>query len=398
MHLQATDGASVRGAKVYHWGKIMASYLQFGLGANLFASDGGGPLLGRLLYANSGEFGVQNADGSRTYYTGTGLVWDQAAGAFTAGTVKSIAHYSPGGSFIDRVDGLSLSILALQPALQNAGTPQGIAALAALVLSGNDVLDVRTRVGDAQVNVKLNGYAGHDTIYGGKGNDTLMGGDGNDRLGGGAGNDLLQGGNGADLLNGGAGFDTADYRAMSAVRIDLHSGLGSWAAAGDKLMSIERVWGSNTGNDVIEGALVNDTLFGFGGNDALNGRDGNDRLDGGAGNDFLVGEAGADILMGGAGDDTFDAGTGRDVIYGGAGNDTIYGGPDIDVCVYDFAFAQLAITYNADYSMTVVAPDGTDILIATKRFACTDGTWLYNVPTAEFLFESAKTGAEWLLG
>ncbi|MFN0192336.1 MAG: calcium-binding protein [Aestuariivirga sp.] len=375
----------------------MASYLQFGLGTNLFAADGGGPLLGRLIYANAGEFGIQNADGSRTYYLGSGLAWDQASGQFTAGVVNSIAHYSPDGAFIDRVDGLSVGIGALQPALQNAGTAQGIGALNAVLLSGNDVLDARVRVGDAAVNTVLKGYAGNDTIYGGKGNDTLVGGDGNDRLGGGAGNDLLIGGEGADLLNGGHGLDTADYRSQAAVKVDLQTGTGAWAAAGDKLMSIERVFGSNTGHDEINGASLNDLLFGFGGHDTLNGRDGNDRLDGGDGHDWLIGEAGVDILIGGAGNDTFDAGTGEDVIYGGAGDDTIYGGPDIDVCVYDFAFAQLAITYNPDYSMTVVAPDGTDQLIATKRFACTDGTWLYNVPTAEFLLESTKTGAEWLV-
>jgi Ca2+-binding RTX toxin-like protein len=376
----------------------MAKYLQFGTGLNLFAADGGGPLLGRLIYANASEFGVENADGSRTYYTGSGLVWNQSTGAFTAGTVNAIAHYSPLGAFVDRLDGVAITVTSLQALLQGANSAAGINNLTASLLAGNDILDASVRVNGATINTVLNGHAGNDTIYGGKGNDTLSGGDGNDRLGGGAGNDLLIGGTGADVLNGATGFDTADYRAMSGVKIDLQTGNGAWAAAGDKFLSIERVWGSNTGNDEIYGSSLADTLFGFGGNDTLRGQGGNDRLDGGAGGDWLIGDAGVDVLIGGAGNDTFDAGTGEDVIYGGQGNDTIYGGPDIDVCVYDFAFAELVITYNADYSMTVVAPDGTDQLIATKRFACTDGTWLYSVPTDTFLLESTKTGAEWLLG
>jgi Ca2+-binding RTX toxin-like protein len=55
------------------------------------------------------------------------------------------------------------------------------------------------------VNFRLYGGAGNDTLIGGRGNDYLEGGEGNDLLMGGGGNDTLVGGAGRDILIGGEG-------------------------------------------------------------------------------------------------------------------------------------------------------------------------------------------------
>jgi Ca2+-binding RTX toxin-like protein len=93
----------------------------------------------------------------------------------------------------------------------------------------------------------INGFGGHDTIYGRDLNDSLIGGNGNDTIYGGTGDDSINGdGGGTGTLNAGAA-----------------------------------------------GA---DLLYGGDGNDIISGQDGND---------ILVGGHGADILNGGLGDDTF---------------------------------------------------------------------------------------------
>lgn len=58
----------------------------------------------------------------------------------------------------------------------------------------------------------IRGEGGNDTLYGDAGNDKLYGGEGNDVIVGGAGNDVLEGGAGADVLTGGAGADTFIFR------------------------------------------------------------------------------------------------------------------------------------------------------------------------------------------
>lgn len=219
------------------------------------------------------------------------------------------------------------------------------------------------------------GQAGNlvDMLYGGAGDDVLSGLGGDDQLFGGDGNDVLEGGAGADLLDGGAngtdgGGDTVRYVKSSAVSIDLRSGTAQSGgdAAGDILVGIENVVGSQTGGDTIIGddhaniidgldgdniidgkggddVLIagsgSDILRGDGGDDNISAGDGNDQLFGGDGNDILFGgdgddilsgDAGKDQLIGGDGNDSLDGGAGDDEIFGGAGNDTLIGGEGND--------------------------------------------------------------------
>ena len=150
------------------------------------------------------------------------------------------------------------------------------------------------------------GTIGNDVIKGGGGNDNLFGLSGNDLLFGGDGHDMLTGGAGADGLDGGSLSDIASYLDSPAgVVVDLSTGLGFGGdAEGDRLCSIEGVYGSNF-------------------NDTLTGRDDHDFLKGFGGNDILRGAGGADSMWGGNGDDTLKGGGGADDLHGEAGSDTV---------------------------------------------------------------------------
>ncbi len=158
------------------------------------------------------------------------------------------------------------------------------------------------------------GLGGNDKLYGRDGADEMYGDAGKDKLFGEDGDDLLMGGAGADVLNGGAGEDTASYYFDAGVVVSLDKSFRARGAAiGDKLVSIENLYGSALGNDFLGGNSGENDLFGFGGNDTLFGRAGNDFLEGGDGEDKLLGGAGDDYLHGGAGADKLDGGAGHDV-------------------------------------------------------------------------------------
>jgi Ca2+-binding RTX toxin-like protein len=210
--------------------------------------------------------------------------------------------------------------------------------------SGNDT------VSGGAGNDEVSGGDGNDTVWGREGNDTLFGGNGDDRLYGEAGNDILSGGSGADLLDGGEGWDRVDYRdATSGITLFLaDSTQNAGAAAGDTLISIEGVIGSDHadvitgdgdrwdviwgqgGADTLYGQGGNDKLWGEAGNDTLRGGDGDDQLWGGDGDDLVRGDDGNDVMRGGTGDDTLWGDGGNDTLNGDSGNDTVSGGAGND--------------------------------------------------------------------
>ena len=98
--------------------------------------------------------------------------------------------------------------------------------------------------------------------------------------------------------------------------------------------SVERVIGGS-GNDVLIGSAIANTLEGRAGIDSIFGRAGNDTILGGADGDFLFGElgdddisgqSGGDDLFGGNGEDTLRGDGGDDVLHGDDGNDRLLGG------------------------------------------------------------------------
>ncbi|MDE9451493.1 hypothetical protein J3R80_13545 [Aliiroseovarius sp. Z3] len=220
---------------------------------------------------------------------------------------------------------------------------------------GNDFLRGNTG------NDYLMGFDGHDRLYGGQGNDLLSGGNGNDvlygnsgddTLNGGRGNDILYGSNGNDLMidsggrdkyYGGQGLDIVDYSSQNVgIYIDLRSGKGSGAAAGDTYSSVEGVIGGqhndtiygNAGNNIISGQNRGDRIYGFQGNDTISGDGGWDRLHGGSGHD---------VIHGGRGRDTLKGGSGHDILHGGEDADRLYGQSGYDTANYSDATSRVSI-------------------------------------------------------
>lgn len=204
--------------------------------------------------------------------------------------------------------------------------------------------------GDTFVSIeKIVGSSYSDFVRAGATALILDGGAGDDVLVGAAGDDWLIGGSGGDLLDGGNGKDTVDYSASGeAVEIDLGLGRGvSGQAAGDVLLSIEAVIGSQFADtlrgdaldNIFIGGLGADVLEGFGGQDSvdysrslagiavdlaagsgLGGEADGDRL---SGIEVIVATNFADQLTGDAAANRFIGGLGADVIDGGDGMDTI---------------------------------------------------------------------------
>lgn len=238
-----------------------------------------------------------------------------------------------------------------------------LAASERVKITGNDLdntfwtqgasIELRAGAGDDVVNTdqwsgnRIWGEGGNDILNGGNWSDRLDGGSGDDILMGGRGTDFLKGGAGADQMDGGAGFDTVDYKqADSDIYVNLHIGRGYGGdAQGDRLSSIERVWGSRH-DDTIMGDHNTNTLIGNNGDDYVNAFSGDDDLFGGNGTDILLGGDDNDRIDGGTGDDTLDGGRGNDRLIGGEGADRINGGDGIDVADYSASAGDVYVNLN----------------------------------------------------
>ena len=97
-----------------------------------------------------------------------------------------------------------------------------------------------------------------------------------------------------------------------------------------------------------------------------------DNAVGGSGNDILIGNAIANSLNGGNGNDTLG---------GGGGNDTIVGGSGTDVAVFSGAHTDYLISYDSTTQIFAVTdqrggtPDGIDTLTGVENFRFSDGTF-----------------------
>jgi len=92
-----------------------------------------------------------------------------------------------------------------------------------------------------------------------------------------------------------------------------------------------------SGNDLISGNLVGNSIRGGSGDDTINGLEGADSLFGEDGDDDLYGDAGNDYLYGGDDSDMLWGGDGRDTLNGGAGGDIMNGGAGDDLYIVDTA-------------------------------------------------------------
>ena len=241
--------------------------------------------------------------------------------------------------------------------------------------------------------------------------DTLRGDAGANVLSGGAGNDLLEGYAGADVLDGGTGTDTASYASSNAgVDIDMARAtqLGGHAA-GDRLVSIERLIGSESADRINGGSALSEILAG-GGNDTIIASMAGQRIDGGTGtdlvdfslstagvsvnlatgaaaggfaqgdllaaienvtgstwNDTLFGNALNNELRGGVGNDYLDGGDGDDRLFGGDGVDRLMGGAGNDYLEGGAGNDMLAGGAGADLFAFTARGWGTDIVTDFAR-------------------------------
>ncbi|MBA2401005.1 MAG: M10 family metallopeptidase C-terminal domain-containing protein, partial [Bradyrhizobium sp.] len=91
---------------------------------------------------------------------------------------------------------------------------------------------------------------------------------------------------------------------------------------------------------------------------------------GGSGNDIITGNAIANTLNGGAG---------NDMLIGGGGNDTIIGGSGTDVAVFSGSHTNYLISYNSPMQTFTVtdqrvgSPDGTETVTGVENFQFADG-------------------------
>lgn len=282
-----------------------------------------------VLYGDDGDDTLEGGNGTDQLYGEDGddyLIIDNDD--FTSGTVS-------GGSGHDTVEltgttatSLVLATYGLESAIGTDG--------------GNDSLNASGQTEDGY----LEGRGGNDTLNAGDGNDSLVGGDGNDVLYGREGNDTLDGGNGNDTILGHGGDDVVyvDADDVSSGYIDGGTGTNTLYVNGTtgvslnfNIINIQKVYGSDGGNDSLNGVLATDVkeIYGRQGDDTLGGGDESDLLHGGQGNDVLLGREGDDLMFGGVGNDVMTGHEGDDTLTGGDGNDSFYGSAGNDVFYID---------------------------------------------------------------
>lgn len=263
--------------------------------------------------------------------------------------------------------------------------------------SGDDTID-----GEAGAD-RLTGLGGRDVLRGGVANDTLFGGADDDLYlhDAGDGSDVIdeRGGDGHDILQLGAGIAPSDVRFVAGgdnlfVVINGVPGSGfieivnqQGQRFGDEFnrdsqievlrfddgtevdLTAPLLYQGGAANDVMDGALQNDTLLGLAGNDSLAGRFGADLLQGGAGNDTLQGEADDDLLIGGEGTDSLFGGDDDDTLAGGIGNDLLRGDAGDDVFVFARGDGSDRILESSSDAGIDVIEFGADIAVSDIRLS-----------------------------
>ncbi|MFE4834896.1 calcium-binding protein [Arthrobacter sp. NPDC056691] len=224
----------------------------------------------------------------------------------------------------------------------------GFPPIVPITCSAVGITQVVVNAGDLNDTVTSNSFGVRTTIHGGSGNDTLMAGpasgpvnffgeDGGDVLLGGLNADVFDGGAGADTMIGGGSNDLVDYSKREErvlVSLDNAANDGQTFEGDNVAPDIESISGGS-GNDILTGSQLSNTIDGNGGDDILNG---------GNGDDVLRGGPGADRVDGGSQNDRMEGGDGNDVLVGGtlantpsplaSDTDVLLGGPGTDTADY----------------------------------------------------------------
>jgi large repetitive protein len=134
---------------------------------------------------------------------------------------------------------------------------------------------------------------GIQTLYGTAGDDLLIAGTGDQALYGGSDNDTLIAGKGNQILDGGSGVDTLDFSRLSGKLLidpDLYVAQIVDPASGaviynESVKSVEKIIGTNDGNDFHARANTANTFIGGNGDDIYRSESGGDTVTLGAGAD-----------------------------------------------------------------------------------------------------------------
>ena len=233
---------------------------------------------------------------------GSVLVGSNAINVLIGGAAADTLAGLGGSDIVDGAGGSDMADYALDAA-------NGGAAAVYVDLGAGIAVD---GFGDIDKLVDVESVRGSNALVAADGSwaDVLVGSEGDNLFLGLAGGDMIDGRGGVDTVS---YADDAQFGGGSGVFIDLALGIGfDGFGAGDLLISIENVIGTDGASDAIHGDDADNRLEGRGGGDVLEGR---------GGNDVLVGGDGDDTLDGGAGNDAFDGGGGRNSMTGGAGRD-----------------------------------------------------------------------------
>ncbi|AYC32737.1 hypothetical protein D3880_10210 [Pseudomonas cavernae] len=271
--------------------------------------NGTGNALDNVLAGNSGANVLKGLDGNDS------LIGNAGNDTLDGGTGADLMRGNAGNDtyVVDEAgDQVIESANEGTDLVQSAITYSLTANVENLTLTGSADLD---GTGNTLANV-ITGNSGSNLLDGGTGNDSLYGNSGDDTLLGGDGNDLLDGGTGADLMRAGSGNDTYvvdDVGDLVTEGVGEGSDTVQSAITYSLTDNVEIL--NLTGSSNIDGTgnLLDNTIIGNSGNNVL---------DSGVGNDSLNGGAGSDTLFAGEGNDSLDGGIGADVMLGGSGNDS----------------------------------------------------------------------------
>ncbi len=319
------------------------------------------------------EISVDNTDGSKTVFVGTGLN-ATGTGNLLTGTVNAVEHRASDGSVLTSVATGGVTTYFAVAAVFDDGAYMG---LAYLHQDDNSITGITSITGYAG-NDTMTGSANIDWLDGGPGDDTMTGagssdvftyydrGFGDDTItdfdlgrevilfsqetglssmsqltisGTSGGDALISSSEGSVTLQGISSLQLAVFR--TAIAFDKEFNGPVVFTNGDDGVYLGHDYGSGLsydaldGNDHVVGGYDIDTVAGGAGNDTLGGGYGDDHLSGGSGNDFVDGGEGNDTLTGDGGHDFIVGMWGNDYIDGGAGNDYLNGGEGDDTYIVD---------------------------------------------------------------
>ena len=339
------------------------------IGGNAGNDTIGGGAGDDYLYGDEGNDVIDGGAGADRIFGGEG------DDSLTGGTEVDTFVFEAGHGndtitdFADGTDLIDLSDLGVMnfAALSIADDTNGNAVIT--TSAGNTITLTGVATADLDASNFLfdtTGTSGNDTIDGSVRSDRIVGYDGDDSLTGGGGADtfVFTSGHGNDTITDFEdGTDLIDLSWMGIRNFDalsiadnangnavITTSTGNTitltgVATADLDASNFLFWtGGTSGNDTIDGSVLDDEIVGYAGDDSLTGRAGEDLIIGGEGNDSMSGGDDADTFMFGA----------------SHGNDTIADFEDgtdiIDLSALD------GVTQFSDLTITA---DGNDAVITT---------------------------------